>query len=63
MRPDRGTTSLRKARQIEPDDEKADSLESGSAQYNADFGEDSRILALDTAEKPIGQTGWRSAQS
>jgi hypothetical protein len=39
--------------------EKADSLESGSAQYDADSGEDSRILALDAAEKPIEQTGWR----
>src|SRR6266849_10693153 len=38
---------------------KADSLQSGSAQYNANFGEDSRILALDAAEKPVEQTGWR----
>src|SRR5712692_9722467 len=38
---------------------KADSLQSGSAQYNADFGEDSRIIALDAAEKPVEQTGWR----
>ena len=38
---------------------KADSSQSGSAQCDADFGEDSRILALDAAEKPVEQTGWR----
>src|SRR2546425_10398780 len=59
MKPDRGTTSQRKLGLIESDDEKADSLQSGSAQYNADFGEDSCILALDAAEKQIGQTEWR----
>jgi hypothetical protein len=59
MKPDRGTTSPRKLGLIESDDEKADSLQSASAQYNADFGEDSRILARGAEEKPIPRTGWR----
>jgi hypothetical protein len=59
MKPDRGTTSRRKLGLIESDDEKTDSLQSDSAQSNADFGEDSHILALVAAEKPIGLTGWR----
>ena len=59
MKPDRGTASQRKLGLIESDDEEADSLQSGSAQRNVDFGEVSRILALDAAEKPIGQTEWR----
>ncbi len=63
MKPDRGTTSRRKLGLIESDDEKADSLQSASAQYNADFGEDSRTLAPDAAEKRIEQTEWRRVQS
>ena len=63
LKPDRESTSRTKLGLIKSDDEKADSLQSGFAEYNVDFGEDSRILALDAAEKPIGQTKWRRAES
>jgi hypothetical protein len=36
------------------DREKADSLLSGSTQYDVDFGEHSCILALDAAESKLG---------
>ena len=39
---------------------KADSLQSGSTQGNAHFGENSRIIVSNAAEKRIGLTEWRS---
>ena len=63
LKPDRGTTFQRKLGLIESDDEKSRFSAARFRAENADFGEDSRILALDAAEKPIGQTRWRRAQS
>ena len=63
MKPDRGTTSRRKLGLIESDDEKSRFSAVRFRAENADFGKDSRILALDVAEKPVEQTGWRRAQS
>ncbi len=63
MKPDRGSTSRRKLGLIESDDEKGRFSAVRFRAESADFGEDSRILALDAAEKPVKQTGWRREQS
>ena len=63
LKPDRGTTSRRKLGLIESDEEKSQFSAVRFRAENADFGEDSRILAVDAAEKPVEQTGWRRAQS
>ncbi len=59
MKPDRGITSRRKLGLIESDDNKSRFSAVRFRADKADFGEDSRIFALDAAEKLVGQTGWR----
>ncbi len=53
MKPDRELTSQRKLGLIESDDEKNRFFAVRFRSENADFGEDSRILALDVAEKSV----------
>jgi hypothetical protein len=63
VKPDRATTTRRKLGPIESDDKKSRFSEVRFPAVNADFGGDSRILALDVAENPGGLTGWRGEQN